>query len=186
MLIPAEQFLLCRKAMLVYGMQLSDPTQDIQEVYDVPYGKLCSPLYIELHKSLFSTDSDNNGELNRYFDHVHEWAIEIQVDGVPITTMEYKDHLFYLVCHVFKHFQHNGVGIRQTYANLFTATLFQVDQKYLTFDPVQACYQKEWQEIQVDETMLMMDLLDAGIYVDGSMSRKLSSNITLNAVSSRK
>ena len=193
-------------------MQLSDPTQNIQEVYEVPYGKLGSPLYIELHKSLFPTDSDAYGELNRYFDRVHERAIEIQVDGVPITTMEYTDHLFYLICHAFKHFLHSGVGIRQicditlfanTYgkdidwplmrercreihADLFTVALFQVGQKYLTFDPVQACYPKEWQEIQVDETMLLMDLLDAGIYGDGSMSRKHSSNITLNAMSSQK
>lgn len=211
-LIPPEQFELCHKAMLEYEMQLSDPTQDIQEVYEVPYGKLGSPLYIELHKSLFPTDSDAYGELNRYFDRVHERAIEIQVDGVPITTMEYTDHLFYLICHAFKHFLHSGVGIRQicditlfanTYgkdidwplmrercreihADLFTVALFQVGQKYLTFDPVQACYPKEWQEIQVDETMLLMDLLDAGIYGDGSMSRKHSSNITLNAMSSQK
>ena len=211
-LIPREQFELCHKAMLEYGMQLSNPDQDIHAVYEVSYGKPGSPLYIELHKSLFPPDSDAYGELNHYFERVYEQAIEIPVDGVPITTMGYTDHLFYLICHAFKHFLHSGVGIRQIcditlfanthgrdidwtlileqcqeiHADLFAAALFQIGQKYLTFDPDQACYPIEWKNIQVDETMLLMDLLDAGIYGDGSMSRKHSSNITLDAVSSQK
>ena len=211
-LIPREQFELCHKAMLEYGMQLSNPDQDIHAVYEVPYGKLGSPLYIELHKSLFPPDSDAYGELNHYFERVYEQALEIPVDGVPITTMGYTDHLFYLICHAFKHFLHSGVGIRQIcditlfansygrdidwmlileqcqeiHADLFAAALFQIGQKYLTFEPDQACYPIEWKNVQVDETMLLMDLLDAGIYGDGSMSRKHSSNITLDAVSSQK
>ena len=56
----------------------------------------------------------------------------------------------------------------------------------MTFDPVLAGYPKEWQEIQVDEQLMLDDLLDAGIYGDGTMSRKHSSNITLNAVSAQK
>ena len=211
-LIPREQFELCHKAMLEYGMQLSNPDQDIHAVYEVSYGKSGSPLYIELHKSLFPPDSDAYGELNHYFERVYEQAIEMPVDGVLITTMGYTDHLFYLICHAFKHFLHSGVGIRQIcditlfanthgrdidwtlileqcqeiHADLFAAALFQIGQKYLTFDPDQACYPIEWKNIQVDETMLLMDLLDAGIYGDGSMSRKHSSNITLDAVSSQK
>lgn len=211
-LISAEQFELCHKAMLEYGMQLSNPDQDIHAVHEVSYGKPGSPLYIELHKSLFPPESDAYGELNHYFERVYEQAIEMPVDGVLITTMGYTDHLFYLICHAFKHFLHSGVGIRQicditlfanTYgrdidwmlvleqcqeihADLFAAALFQIGQKYLTFDPDQACYSIEWKNIQVDETMLLMDLLDAGIYGDGSMSRKHSSNITLDAVSSQK
>lgn len=211
-LIPREQFELCHKAMLEYGMQLSNPDQDIHAVYEVSYGKPGSPLYIELHKSLFPPDSDAYGELNHYFERVYEQAIEMPVDGVMITTMGYTDHLFYLICHAFKHFLHSGVGIRQIcditlfanthgkdidwtlileqcqeiHADLFAAALFQIGQKYLTFDPDQACYPIEWKNIQVDETMLLMDLLDAGIYGDGSMSRKHSSNITLDAVSSQK
>ncbi|MGN8963373.1 nucleotidyltransferase domain-containing protein [Bariatricus sp. HCP28S3_D3] len=211
-LIPREQFELCHKAMLEYGMQLSNPDQDIHAVYEVSYGKPGSPLYIELHKSLFPPDSDAYGELNHYFERVYEQAIEMPVDGIPITTMGYTDHLFYLICHAFKHFLHSGVGIRQIcditlfansygrdidwmlileqcqeiHADLFAAALFQIGQKYLTFDPDQACYPIEWKNIQVDEIMLLMDLLDAGIYGDGSMSRKHSSNITLDAVSSQK
>lgn len=211
-LIPEEEFELCHQAMLDYGMQPADPTQDIQSKHEVPYGKPGSPIYIELHKCLFPPESTAYGDLNRFFKNVHDRAIKLSIDGKQVVTMGYTDHLFYLICHAFKHFLHSGFGIRQVcdivlfanaygkeidwirilqqcreiHADLFTAALFQIGQKYLTFDPSRAGYPQEWQEIQVDEQLMLDDLLDAGIYGDGTMSRKHSSNITLNAVSAQK
>ena len=211
-LIPEEEFELCHQAMLDYGMQPADPTQDIQSEHEVPYGKPRSPIYIELHKCLFPPESTAYGDLNRFFKNVHDRAIKLSIDGKQVVTMGYTDHLFYLICHAFKHFLHSGFGIRQVcdivlfanaygkeidwirilqqcreiHADLFTAVLFQIGQKYLTFDPSRAGYPQEWQEIQVDEQLMLDDLLEAGIYGDGTMSRKHSSNITLNAVSSEK
>ena len=211
-LIPEEEFELCHQAMLDYGMHPADPTQDIQSEHEVPYGKPRSPIYIELHKCLFPPESTAYGDLNRFFKNVHDRAIKLSVDGKQVVTMGYTDHLFYLICHAFKHFLHSGFGIRQVcdivlfanaygkeidwirilqqcreiHADLFTAVLFQIGQKYLTFDPSRAGYPQEWQEIQVDEQLMLDDLLEAGIYGDGTMSRKHSSNITLNAVSSEK
>ena len=193
-------------------MQPADPTQDIQSEHEVPYGKPGSPIYIELHKCLFPPESTAYGDLNRFFKNVHDRAIKLSIDGKQVVTMGYTDHLFYLICHAFKHFLHSGFGIRQVcdivlfanaygkeidwirilqqcreiHADLFTAALFQIGQKYLTFDPSRAGYPQEWQEIQVDEQLMLDDLLEAGIYGDGTMSRKHSSNITLNAVSSEK
>ena len=211
-LIPEEEFELCHQAMLDYGMHPADPTQDIQFEHEVPYGKPGSPIYIELHKCLFPPESAAYGDLNRFFKKVHDRAIKLSIDGKQVVTMGYTDHLFYLICHAFKHFLHSGFGIRQVcdivlfanaygkeidwirilqqcreiHADLFTAALFQIGQKYLTFDPSRAGYPQEWQEIQVDEQLMLDDLLEAGIYGDGTMSRKHSSNITLNAVSSEK
>ena len=211
-LIPEEEFELCHQAMLDYGMQPADPTQDIQSKHEVPYGKPGRPIYIELHKCLFPPESTAYGDLNRFFKNVHDRAIKLSIDGKQVVTMGYTDHLFYLICHAFKHFLHSGFGIRQVcdivlfanaygkeidwirilqqcreiHADLFTAALFQIGQKYLTFDPSRAGYPQEWQEIQVDEQLMLDDLLDAGIYGDGTMSRKHSSNITLNAVSAQK
>ena len=211
-LIPEEEFELCHQAMLDYGMHPADPTQDIQFEHEVPYGKPGSPIYIELHKCLFPPESAAYGDLNRFFKKVHDRAIKLSIDGKQVVTMGYTDHLFYLICHAFKHFLHSGFGIRQVcdivlfanaygkeidwirilqqcreiHADLFTAALFQIGQKYLTFDPSRAGYPQEWQEIQVDEQLMLDDLLEAGIYGDGTMSRKHSSNITLNAVSAQK
>ncbi len=211
-LIPPEQFRLCHDAFMKYGMSLLEPGQDIDAAYEVPYGKAGSPIYIELHKSLFSPDSEAFGEFNRFFDDASDRLIDIPVQGVPVSTMEYTDHLFYLICHAFKHFVHSGFGIRQVcdivlfanaygtwidwqrvlqncrsiHADLFTAALFRIGKKYLTFNPKQACYPAEWRSIQVDETPMLEDLLASGIYGDSNMSRKHSSNITLNAVSAQR
>lgn len=122
------------------------------------------------------------------------------------------DQLFYLICHSFKHFLHSGFGIRQVcdiilfaneygdaidwekvlrqcreiHADLFAAALFAIGEKYLTFDPEKAHYPKAWREISVDETDMLMDLLDSGIYGNANMSRKHSSNMTLDAVAADK
>lgn len=211
-LIPADQFEKCHQAMLDYGMELSDPEQDVDAAYEVPYGKKGSPVYIELHKQLFPPESDAYGELNRYFTGVFERSICETIQGVDVPTMGHTDHLFYLICHSFKHFLHSGFGIRQVcdiclyanaygskidwplvleqcreiHADLFAAALFQIGRKYLTFDPERACYPKGWSDIDVDETAMLEDLLDSGVYGDASMSRKHSSNITLNAVAAQR
>ena len=211
-LIPEDQFELCHQAMLNYGMQPAGQGQDIHTEHEVPYGKPGSPLYIELHKCLFPPKSDAYGDLNRFFKKVQDREVTLSIDGEEVVTMDHTDHLFYLICHAFKHFLHSGFGIRQVcdmvlfanhygkeidwirilrqcreiHADVFTAALFRIGQKYLTFDPVLAGYPKEWQEIRVDEQPLLEDLLNAGIYGDGTMSRKHSSNITLNAVSAQK
>lgn len=212
LLIPPEQFPLCHQAMLAYGMVLSEPDMDIHAAYEVPYGKRNSPIYIELHKSLFPPESEAYGELNRLFARVQDTAIKVPVQGVPILSMNHTDHLLYLLCHSFKHFLHSGFGIRQVcdivlYANAygsqidwlrmleqckaihaeqFASALFRIGSRYLTFDPVKACYPKQWQEIQVDELPMLEDLLDSGVYGSANRSRLHSSTITLNAVSAQK
>lgn len=186
--------------------------EELESVYEVPYGKKGSLIYIELHKSLFPPESEAYGDLNRFFANVHEDAIDIRIDGTDIRTMGYTDHLFYLICHSFKHFLHSGFGIRQVcdiilfaneygdaidwekilrqcreiHADLFAAALFAIGEKYLTFDPEKAHYPKAWREISVDETDMLMDLLDSGIYGNANMSRKHSSNMTLDAVAADK
>ena len=211
-LIPPEQYGLCHDAMLAFGMTLSAPEQDNDAAYEVPYGKDGSPLYIELHKSLFPPDSEAYGDLNRFFDGIHQRLVEVPLQGAVVLTMPHTDHLFYLICHAFKHFLHSGFGIRQVcdivlfanaygeqidwirllencreiHADLFAAALFRIGSKYLTFDPGKACYPKAWEEIQVDEAAMLEDLLDSGIYGGSNMSRKHSSNVTLNAVSAQK
>lgn len=206
--IPENQFDQAHKLLLDYGMTLSDPDEDIDAAYEVSYGKAGSPIYIELHKSLFSTDSEAYGDLNRYFEGAHDRLVEEEIDGTGYLTMCPTDHLLYLICHSFKHFLHSGFGIRQVCdiilyvnahgseidwqyvldscreirADLFAASIFKIGEKYLTFNSEKSCYPEEWQKIAVDETDMLNDLLASGVYGQADMSRKHSSNITLNAV----
>ena len=186
--------------------------EELERIYEVPYGKKGSLIYIELHKSLFPPESDAYGDLNRFFENVYTDAIEIKIDNTDIRTMEYTDHLFYLICHAFKHFLHSGFGIRQVcdiilfanaygdaidwervleqcreiQADLFATALFGIGEKYLTFAPERVHYTESWREIRIDETDMLMDLLDSGIYGNANMSRKHSSNMTLDAVAADK
>ena len=210
-LVPAEAFGAAHRVMQAYGMSTT-AGEDLPGAYEVPYRKEGSPLYIELHKHLFPPESAAYGDLNRFFEGVHESAVSEEIQGNAVYTMDYTDHLFYLICHAFKHFLHSGFGIRQVcdiilFANCygtridwqkvlrnceeiradkFAAAMFCIGRNYLTFDPEQAGYPAVWRKIKVNEMPMLEDLLIGGVYGDANMSRKHSSNITLAAVVSDK
>lgn len=211
-LIPPQQAEKCHEAMLAFGMQVSEPEIDRAAAYEIPYGKAGSPIYIELHKSLFPPDSDAYGDLNRFFADVHERTAALTVDGVTMATLCPTDHFFYLICHSFKHFLHSGFGLRQVcdivlFANRwgaeidwalvrknceeihaleFTRALLKIGKVHFGFDPEAACLPEDWRIDDVDEAPMLADLLDSGIYGDATMSRKHSSTMTLNAVAADK
>lgn len=206
--IQEEQFEKCHQLLLDYGMQLSMPNIDIEHSYEVAYGKPKSQIYIEIHKHLFPPESDIYGDYNRFFETEWNQKITVEIDGKTIYTMTHTSHLFYLICHAFKHFLHSGVGIRQvcdivmfahTYgkeidwddiyekckeirADVFATALFQIGQKYLGVSTEQVGMTEKWFQIEIDETDLLDDLLDAGVYGDSNSNRIHSSNITLNAM----
>lgn len=210
LLIPEHQFALCHEKLLACGLVLTNPSQSLTD-FEVSYDQQGSGLHIELHKQLFSPESDVYGDFNQHFAGVFQRSITRTVQGIPVPSMNHTDHLFYLICHSFKHFLHSGFGIRQVcdiclYANaygsmidwqwirkqcegiradLFAAALFRIGERYLSFQPDAACYPKTWSALGVDETPMLEDLLEAGVFGASSMSRKHSSNITLNAFSHR-
>lgn len=210
--VQPEQFSACHEALLAFGMQPAEPEKDIETAYEVAYGKPGSPLYIELHKSLFPPDSEAYGDLNRFFAGAHDRTAVVSVQGAAVSTLNSTDHLFYLICHAFKHFLHSGFGIRQVcdialfanaygdgidwprllaqcteiHAEKFTAALFHIGEKYLGFSPEKACLPPQWTEIAVDETALLEDLLSGGVYGAADRNRLHSSTITLNAVAAQK
>lgn len=207
-----EHFELCHKEFMDFGMKLLKEDEDIEEVYEVSYWKDPMLLYIELHKSLFPVESDAYGDFNRFFEGVHEHAIQETIQGVPVFTLNYTEHLFYLICHAFKHFLGSGFGMRQVcditlFANHYgkeidwelvldqckeigaetlVATLFRIGEKYLTFNPEKACYPESFRELAVDEDDLLNDMFEGGVLGNSDLSRIHSSNITLNAVTANK
>lgn len=100
-------------------------------------------LCIEASKSLFSEDSKAYGHLNDLFDDIFEKSIEIDVDGVAISTLSHQQHLIYIVFHNMKHFLTGGFGIRQvadffkyieTYGEFIDWKEFWSDLKELNYD----------------------------------------------------
>ena len=203
-LIPAGQFELCHGVLTEFGMA----TEAEWDSYEVPYRKAGSPLYIELHKSLFPPESDAYGDMNRFFENAGERAVALQIQGRTVYTMCPTDHLFYLLCHAFKHFLHSGFGLRQVCdialfarayearihwprllelcravrADRFTAAVFRIGQNHLFLGTVPGVFQ----DIPGEEEPMLLDLLNAGIYGGATMSRRHSSNITLDAVTGEK
>ena len=189
-------------------MKLAKKNVDIDAEYEISYRKPGSPLYIEVHKSLFPKESEVYGNFNRFFEDVFQNQVQIEIDGIQISALNYTEHLFYLICHAYKHFLHSGFGIRQVcdivmysnrygerinwqlllgwcreiYGEFFTAALYQIGEKYLIFDYEKACFPEEWRKIKVDESMLLRDILDAGVYGYEGMERVHSSNLTLHEV----
>ena len=200
------------EALQSYGLQTQNTSTNFEEADEIGFLGEKGLMYIELHKHLFSKDSDAYGNLNDYFEEGFEKAVPLKIHGTTVYTLNVQMHLFYLICHSLKHFLHSGFGIRQVcdialfanaygkevdwlkllgrcreiHAEKFTAAVFKIAKKYLNFDEEKACYPKEWKEIEVDEEDLLMDLLHSGIYGSSSMSRKHSSNMTLEAVAAYK
>ena len=207
-LVEEKQFQKCHEALLEFGMKPVKKDIDLEAEYEISYQKPVTPLYIEVHKNLFPSESEVYGNFNRFFKNYLQNSIQIQVQKTVIATLNHTEHLFYLICHAYKHFLHSGFGIRQVcdivmYSNaygekinwqlllgycreihgeFFAAALFQIGQKYLVFDEEKACFPEEWRTIKVDESMLLRDILDAGVYGYEGMERRHSSNLTLNEV----
>lgn len=196
-------------AMLELGMDTA--SSDLEE-YEVPYRKRDGLLYIELHKTLFPKDSQIFGDCNRFFSRSFEHPAQITVNGTQVLTLDWSEHMLYLILHAFKHFLHSGFGIRQVsdmalFANAygdridwnyvqkkckglraerFAAAIFAIGEKYLTFRPEQAHYPGSWSDLKVDPEPLLQDLLRGGIYGGADRSRVHSSNMTLSAVNADK
>lgn len=207
-LVEVGQFRKCHKALLEFGMKPAKKDVDIETEYEISYQKPGTPLYIEVHKSLFPPESEVYGNFNRFFESVRQNQRHIEVEGTLVATLNHTEHLFYLICHAYKHFLHSGFGIRQVcdivmYSNVygekinwqllqgycreihgefFVAALFQIGRKYLAFDEKRACFPEEWRKIKVDESMLLRDIMEAGIYGYEGIERRHSSNLTLNEV----
>lgn len=212
LLISTEEFEKCHQALLKYGMQLESSEYEVSHSYEVIYRDLTSDLVIEVHKSLFPEDSAAYGDINHYFTDVFESAVPLTVDEDTVWTMDPDRHLFYLICHTFKHFLHFGAGMRQLTdilmyamqyrdqihwdkirnrcieirADRFVAGIFAIGERYLGISAADASMPEDWLAQASDVDTLLKDVLDAGMQANTSMSRIHSSSITLDAVASQK
>ena len=59
---------------------------------------------IELHTALFSSESKAYGNYQRYFDQAFDECIVHRIDGVDVYSLEYTQHLLFLILHFVKHF----------------------------------------------------------------------------------
>ena len=205
LLIPPDEAIRYHEALLAFGMKANVPEQSIAAAQEVSYTSADRVLSLEVHRLPFSEDSGAYGEYNEYFENVFERVVSVSVSGVDIQTMAPTDHLFYLICHVLKHFLHGGCGIRQVCdiglfaqaygeqidwsrlleqiasirATDFTAALFAIADKSLGIGI--ADLPKDLCSREIDPEALLDDILESGVHGSSTMSRKHSATITLRA-----
>lgn len=210
--VTEQDFLKTAKFFENHGLHRTEGDRNPETADEIGFLSEKGGAYIELHRSLFSRESELWSALNQIFEDAQSTSVTVAVQGVEVHTMEPTMHLLYLICHAFKHFLHSGFGIRQVcdmvmfanaygseidwqwlfaqckefHAEVFTAALFKIGKNYLNFNEEKACYPKEWLKLGVDETDLLLELLDSGIYGGSTMSRKHSGTMTLEAAAAKK
>lgn len=188
-LVRDEDYQQCHKFMKEYPM-LCEEYEDVSHEEEIKYLDTKQMLLIEMHKNLFPGESIMGDNWNTLFTNVHENSCIVQINGISIKTLGHNDHLLYLILHLFKHFLHSGVGIRQicdviiyakTYgqeinweyiyqqcqkvnADYFFLAVLTIGKKYLGFDYHKANIPIQWEDISIDETDLLNDILSGGIY----------------------
>ena len=211
LLLSKQDFAKCDQILIEQGFARSELDMD-HLPYEIPYIHPKNGVYIELHLSLFEEASDAYGHLNDEFKDVFDHCISENIQERKVWTLSPTDHLFYLICHSFKHFLHSGFGMRQVCDMVMMAecygaqidwdyikeklfrlnmesywnALVKISVKYLGFSLEKACYPEDVLDSEVDYRPLLMDLLDSGIYGGSSMERKHSSNMTLTAMAGGK
>lgn len=205
-LLPKEQFEACDRILLKEGFERGAIDKD-QLPYEIPYLNRQNRVYIEVHFSLFSEESGAYGHLNQEFEEVFEHKISDVVQGKTVWTLSPTEHMFYLICHSFKHFLHSGFGVRQVCDMVkmaeaygaqidwkrvgerlealnmaeYWSALVKIGERYLGMSCEKAMYPESMRGKKVEIEPLLYDLLESGIYGDSSDERKHSSNMTLAA-----
>ena len=206
--VTEKEFSGCCAALKSCGMY-SISSEDDTDVFEIGWRKQNSPIYIELHKSLFSRNSTAVNMLQSYFTDSFACAHEYQTEVGTVWSLSPHDHLLYLILHAYKHFILSGFGIRQicdiglwaktyfdkinwtdlyrqcneAHALKFASAIFTTAEKYLSID-IQL--PDGWNEMHTDCGPLLKDALCAGIYGSANKSRAHSASVTLNAVSAER
>ncbi len=204
-LVPETEFAVYHDLLTEQGLFPDQPDADLNEQDEASYHKKNSPLYIEVHKKLFSSASEAYGDCNLPFEAVMDRLGEVQVQDMTLRTLGATDHLLYLILHAFKHFLHSGFGIRMVCdialfaraygkqidwdtvteqcrrlrAEPFAAALFHIASRYL--DLQVPALPEVWLTAAVKENPLLEDILAGGLYGTADENRLHSSNITLAA-----
>lgn len=203
--ISEDEFSEYHKAFTDFGLRVASDEADIEKDYEVPY---CNDkIYIELHKKPFPPGSKAYGDLNSFFTDIDNKKTTKIIYGVEISTIEHTDHLFYQICHAYKHFLNCGIGIRlvsdivlysltyieqidwkkvteqcrEIHAFDLCSALYKIGEKYLYPNCFPESLREIWHTSEADELSLLEDIIVGGLYGTSNENRLHSANLTLYA-----
>ncbi len=112
LLIPPDHIGRVHEALLEYGLETDTPEAELSLRHTISYRARDSRLYLDVHRYLFPPEADADGGYNRFFRNVWTDCLTQTAEGVPVITMQYTDHLFFLICRAMLHFP-GEFGLRQ-------------------------------------------------------------------------
>lgn len=206
--VPDGEFAACCEFLRRNGMT---PTNGAEpDAWEIGWRKEGSPLYLELHRRLFSPDSAAYHDLGQFFELENlETAAYPIAAGTWITSLNPHDHLLYLLLHAYKHFLHSGFGIRQVCdiglwaarydtqinwprlweqcqscnAHRFAAAVFGIARHVLQI-PLER--NDLWDVSPALWEPLLADVMAGGVYGSATEDRVHSATVTLNAVAANR
>lgn len=208
LLLPPEEFSLCCALLTELGLRCITPDADPETAFELGFLSADEPVYLEIHRTPFSPDSEAMGLCNDWFSDPGTLAMDMTVEGFTFRTLDPTSQLLYLVLHAFKHFIHSGFGIRQVCDILlwaerfgpeldwpelfrrwelirchrFAAALFRLGEKHLGFSDVTGGHASAIAPEDCEPEPILDDLLAAGVFGGSTLSRKHSATVTLSAV----
>ncbi len=167
-----------------------------------------SDLILEVHIDLFDPEIGIFKAMNDHFVSVFERSIEISIEGIPIRTLSYSDHLLFQILHCAKHFIGIGFGIRQVcdlvlFCNThgkeidylwvwqqvtqlgydtFLLNLFAIGREYLGLLAQAVWYPPSAIMADIHPDALLEDIMRAGAFGKSNKDRARTSSMTLQAV----
>lgn len=189
-IVSSDQYEKCHKLMLSFPMMSDASDQDIDIKEEIKYLDERRMLLIEMHKVLFPGESIINTDWNTLFISTYTDTVEMNINNTPVISLSHSNHMLYLVLHLFKHFLHSGVGIRQvcdimmyakTYgkdidwefilkqcakvnADYFFIAVLKICNKYLSLDYNEVSIPEIFKSYNIDEKDLLEDILSGGVY----------------------
>ena len=206
LLIRSDEIVQYHEFLIHHGFHLVVEDIELEKSYEISYKNDENNLYLEVHRSMFPNKESAYSNLNALFEPMQKPITETIYD-TEIRTLEYTDHLLYMICHAYKHMLYGGIGIRQIcdmglfaekYSEridwerlitgckennlyIFASAIFNTCRDYLGID-ISACSFDD----NVDPDPLLEDILSGGTYGTANENRAHSATMTLRAVSAER
>lgn len=183
--IPPEQMTKADEVLKQNGWRMISHPESLdhpEKLQVIGYEDSAGILPLEIHPTWSGTGSPQQARENERFAGANERVITIEIEGVPLLSLDATDHYLFLYLHLVKHFEIAGVGLRQMLdlAQFQRAFANEIDWKQVRKDiqalsspglyaDVMAVAQRLGFEVdgmfrQVDPDRLLEDCLEGGVF----------------------
>ena len=114
--VPPEQMARTDEVLRQNGWRMTSHPESLahpEKLQVIGYEDTAGILPLEIHPTWSGTGSPQQVKENARFAGADERATTVEIEGVPLLSLNATDHYLYLCLHLVKHFEIAGVGLRQ-------------------------------------------------------------------------